>query len=354
MAEFLSNDTIENITEELNWYCSIGNMANIVYVGGHGSFENGEHYLALTNSPNNPDKTNALSTRTISEILAKSKKNIVLFIDTCFSGIGLTNLDQAINILSVHKTHQSFAVIASSQANTTTFDGVFIEALISLIKYGPKHDKTAWGTNDKYIRLGALVTELRKENVQVLDILINGASELRIIPNYSFRPEEPKKRVYFKLALNLLSSGADKHLHEKSEGFTGRHKILREISKWIRTSSNGIFVVTGGAGVGKSAIIGHLARQSTGDYGYENSQYESILEKGTIKLVVHAHKKTLNQVKLELEKVLNLNKCNILIDALDEAFEDEVVAIAAYLRDISKKTECKYSSWYQAQPNCKI
>lgn len=44
--------------------------------------------------------------------------------------------------------------------------------------------------------------------------------------------------------------------------FTGRRAVLRQIVTWMHAETPGIFVVTGSAGCGKSAVVGRIAALS--------------------------------------------------------------------------------------------
>lgn len=79
--------------------------------------------------------------------------------------------------------------------------------------------------------------------------------------------------VFAQLKAMLAGLGADEREHfiPKAQGaelgeiawyFEGRVEERREISQWLRTSPGGLLVVTGPAGSGKSALLGHLVEQS--------------------------------------------------------------------------------------------
>ena len=74
-----------------------------------------------------------------------------------------------------------------------------------------------------------------------------------------------------KAALSRLSPDEQQHFIPKAQGaelgeiawyFEGREQQRREISRWLRESPGGLLVVTGPAGSGKSALLGHLVEQS--------------------------------------------------------------------------------------------
>ncbi|MGH2731744.1 MAG: hypothetical protein ACRDJG_02165 [Actinomycetota bacterium] len=314
-----------------------GAGALIVYVGGHGVIEHHEHYTALDSTSAHPDSMEALWTRQVTLLLARARRDVVLFVDTCFAGASALALDQALGALAASPTSASFGVIGSCRAFETTDDGVFVEALLRLLRDGPQHDKAAWTPQDEAIRPGALAAELRAAQVPVIDVLAHGASELRVIPNPRHDPEEPEGRVHVKLRLRKLSAGAETHLLDKSEGFVGRVALRGEIARWIDGAREGMFVVTGGPGTGKSALMGLLARQSVGDPRVRGAGRGPCLPEGTFDCIVHARQKTIEHIKTELAGVSDGGGATILVDALDEAVAGEAIGIAAHLRSLSRR-----------------
>ncbi len=311
-----------------------GEGALLVYVGGHGLVKAGDHFTALDGTPATPNSINALWTRQVAELLAGASRDVVLFVDTCFAGASATVLQQALDVLAATPTSASFAVITGCRSFETTEDGVFVEALIRLMSDGPQCNLTAWGPLDEAIKPGPLVAELRALGLPVKAVFTDIASELRVIPNFAHDPDEREGRVHVKLRLRRLSAGAETHLLDKSDGFVGRVDLRTEIADWLGTASKGIFVVTGGPGTGKSALMGLLARQSVGD---ELARSGPCVPKGTFHLVVHARQKTLEQIEAELASVTDAEKYTILVDALDEAVVGESIGIAAYLRSLSRR-----------------
>jgi WD40 repeat protein len=310
----------------------------VVYVGGHGLVEAREHYTALDSSPMRLNSLNALWTRQLAQLLASPQRDAVLLIDTCFSGEAVLDVDQALTVLAASPSVAGFALIAACQAFETAEDGAFVEGLVRLMDQGPQHDQTAWTPQDEAIRLGALVGELRAAGLPVREVFADGGSELRVIPNLAHNPAEPEGRVHVKLRLRKLSAGAEAHLLDKSEGFVGRAALRGEIVNWLRHASAGMFVVTGGPGTGKSALMGLLARQSVGDPSAIVDDGPLVPE-GAFDVIVHARQKTFDQVEVEIAPAVEAGPCTILVDALDEAVAGESIGIAAYLRSLSQRPQ---------------
>jgi len=319
--------------------CARGDGTLLVYVGGHGVLQGGEHYTALATTPIRPSSRNAIWTRQLALLLAETGRDIVLLVDSCFSGAGALALEQALAALAATPTTTGFGLVAACRAFETAEDGEFVETLLGLMRAGPRHDTTAWTPKDATIRLGVLMAELRHAGLAVRSVLADGADELRIIPNLQ-EPDEPG-RVHIKVRLRRLSSGAETHLLERSEGFVGRVKLRERIAKWLATTPQGMFVVTGGPGTGKSALMGLLARQSAGDPSARSGAGAPSLDEGTFDVIVHARQKTAGQVRAELAALPEAGRATILVDAVDEAVAGESIAIAAYLRSLARRPQLR-------------
>ncbi len=332
----LKTKDVVDIKKHLTQVISTNDAPIIIYIGGHGTTTHSrEHYLLFDDSPVIPNPLNSLSTREVFSLLATFGKDVIFFIDTCFSGIALLSLEQVLQELSFNENIGSFGVISSNKAYETSLDGLFIEAFIFFIKNGPKHDLTAWGPHDKFIRIGALINELRKEIGNVTDILINGAGELRVIPNYRFNHFELEGRVSDKLD-QRVSCKENEQLRYKPDHFTGRFLLRGKIIEWLNSARKGLFVVTGGPGVGKSALMAILASQSIGGNTTSRFADPPCLKEGTFTNIIHARQKSLNDIRGELEVPLTSESCTILIDSLDESLSGESIGIAAYLNSISR------------------
>lgn len=308
----------------------------VVYVGGHGVVEGGEHYTALNSTGDHPDSLDAIWARQLATVLSSSAADVVLFVDTCFSGQATVALQQALTALADSPTRKGFGLVAACRAFTTTDDGRFLETLLELMREGPRADATAWGPNDESIRLGALVKELDAAGVQVDDVGLHSASELRLLPNPRYDPGDLPGRVHVKLRLRRLSAGAETHLLEKSEGFVGRAEVRRRIADWLESAPGGMFVVTGGPGTGKSALMGLLARQSVGDLTARSVEGPCVAE-NAFDVIVHARQKTTEEVAAELASVRDSTSATVLVDAVDEAVAGEAIGIAAHLRSLARR-----------------
>lgn len=321
----------------------------VLYVGGHGLLDKArEHFTALPMTPTSPSALNALETRTIAKLIGDSGRPVVLIVDSCFSGSATSVVAEALDALQTASKPAGFGLIASCRSYETTRDGEFLEAVIRLMRDGPRANPAFWGPNDEFIPLGPFLAELDAVGAPVSYVQLPGSLSLRALPNLQ-EPAEPG-RVHIKLRLRRLSGGAEAHLLEKSEGFVGRVAVRRRIGEWLATSTDGMFVVTGGPGTGKSAIMGLLARQSAGDPEVRGAGAELVLPAGTFDRVVHARQKTSDEVAAELARLSASVPATILVDALDEAVSDSVVGIAARLKAVAARPGTRVIVGTRASP----
>lgn len=334
----LTFSSIDELTQSLADIVSEGGEALLVYVGGHGIVHARRHYTALDTTPlNSPSSRAALWSGILAELLAGRGRDVLVVLDSCFAGEGAAQvIADAVSALADLPDAPAFGVVASCRALGPAQDGLFAETLLALVREGPVFDINAWGPGDERIRTGALATELEQAGFFVSGNL--KAGELRLLPNPSWNAGEPEGRVNVKAALRRLSRDAGAHLIEKSAHFVGRAHVRREIAEWLASEPRGTFVVTGGPGTGKSALMGLLARQSVGDPVAAALSDAPALAPGTFDVIVHARQKTLEAVREELSAVLVGDaRTTVLVDALDEAVSGEAPGIAAHLASLTRR-----------------
>jgi WD40 repeat protein len=330
--------SIDELTQALADGVRDGGDPLLVYVGGHGIVHARRHYTALdATPPHAPSSRDGLWSATLGELLAGRGRDVLVVLDTCFAGEGAVGIiEEAVSALADLPDARAFGVVASCRAFEPAQDGVFVETLLGLVRDGPRHDINAWTTGDRWIRTGALASELRHAGLQVTGNL--EAGELRLIPNPRWNADELEGRVDVRAALRRLSRDAGTHLIDKSAGFVGRANVRREVVAWLASEPRGTFVVTGGPGTGKSALMGLLARQSVGDPVAVALDDVPAVVPGTFDVIVHARQKTLAAVREELSAATARDApLTVLVDALDEAVSGEALGIAAHLASLARR-----------------
>ncbi|MGH8886287.1 MAG: hypothetical protein ACRDYX_14140, partial [Egibacteraceae bacterium] len=342
----------------------------LLYWGGHGTIDGGRHWLLTRDSPTTGLYGHvAVGPDDLGRVLAHSAaKAVLVVIDACFSDQGLRHIaDAVLSVRAEQHTVPPFGVLASCRLFQEARDGVLVERIISVLQEGPAEDESRWTEHDDLIRIGAFIAELREGLSEQRPEWIDheGIAELRAIPNPRWTGVVHEDDVETKNRLRaLVRSGAVPHFLAASEHFCGRRALLAHVVGWLDREEQGIYVVTGQPGTGKSAVIGWLARLADPD------QRAQLVEAGLVgpsdpsppegafDAVVHVQGKTAAHVLGELALAAGVpgavsadeladrlrergGRLTVLIDALDEAASGQAVACADVLRRLGRVSGCR-------------
>jgi hypothetical protein len=196
---------------------------------------------------------------------AESGANQLLFlVDTCFSGAAVAAGDVAAQILRSRPPEGRYVwvgVLASCLDVETAQDGLFGQRLRELLAHGPRTPelRVRWSPHSRYVRGDDVCDAVLKEwdsDVQTPDFSSRG-SAWWVFPNPLFDEGAPDQVVEH--LLQAARGGAG--LLERS-WFTGRTTEVDQAVGWVRSARPGIYVITGSAGTGKSAIAGRVVSLS--------------------------------------------------------------------------------------------
>lgn len=330
-----------------------------------GGIELGRHYLLTANS--DPEKllNTAVPTGNLAlQIASSSVKLALILIDTCYAGSGLGDIGEVIS--GIRKLfsgeNEGVFVIAATRPKEEADQGALVEALTSVINDGAEagvqqefFEPTAVSRaiNRYFLKKGCR----QRSIAQVTEV---ASEEPPFFPNPRYRPFLPIG-VDLKSQERLSSmdpADISSHWGPRGRGveiqsqagwyFAGRTRILRELVQWLKTPSADAMpqVITGGPGVGKSAVLARLVTMA--DPGYraqaplQDVDPDTIPPKGCIDVAIHAKGKTRAELVRAIsqatgghtedteELVHDLGKRHdpftIVIDALDEAREPELIA----------------------------
>ncbi|WP_370383702.1 hypothetical protein [Catenulispora sp. GAS73] len=244
-------------------------------------------------------------------------------------------------------------VIAASTKHDAAYDGVFSTAVAQVLA------EIADGSIDvypsRYIPFGVLVEQIRRrvaaigvrEQV-VTGTPVDGAPEPPFVPNPR-QPADPGAAHVANGSDEVLRPFLDMdvaldaaHFANRAAGwpldrglrqgvFTGRRELLRELSRWMEDGGAPLRVVTGGAGSGKSAVLGMLVCAAHRDLRAATvGLREAVLEDdlpGVIENLagLHLRERDLRAAVQGLRRQLNLpSAANVLPGTEDDA--DALVA----------------------------
>jgi hypothetical protein len=139
-------ETSTDIVKALsNWFASPDRRSSdcvVIYYAGHGDEGGrfGEHYLFTIESDPQKVTSTAIKTSSLVECFfpratnQECPQNILLILDTCYSGSGGQQLSGVLNTLRGTAPRESgFWIMSSTDADTRAGDGDFIEALTSVM-----------------------------------------------------------------------------------------------------------------------------------------------------------------------------------------------------------------------------
>jgi hypothetical protein len=247
----------------------------VLYWTGHGT-GNGTHYLVTKeSSPFEVTSADALPTRELADLVAKSKaEKVLVVLDTCYSSMGAQSMAAEIYQILNGKTdlpgQSRFAAVIPS-AVLKAQEGVFCRVLLKILAE-PLYPKRTWTDHDDLIPVSALTKTLLKslqdewgEDWQPPRPFTLGWDDL-FLPNPLYRPNQPAMVVetrrwllHIPEALALAARGIE--VGEDGWYFTGRTRLLTELVAWLK-GGTGLVVLSGPPGSGKSAVLGRLVTLS--------------------------------------------------------------------------------------------
>jgi WD40 repeat protein len=358
----------------------------ILYWAGHGkSVEGGDFYLCCPATPSRsePDGRTAITARHLADLLVdKRVQQLVLIVDACGSGGCAGQIADAFR-LKVSRTAAGaslpgLSVITSAAAHQKAREDAFSRALTKVLTEGaPDYPGSLlWTDRDEFITPPDLADALRRvmEDPAFSPYrqspehhMVNSVG--RFFPNPRYRGSLPDVEVEQRRSA-FLDVDIVEHFMVKFRGidagaqtgwyFTGREEILRDTVTWMAEARNGMRVVTGRPGCGKSAVLGRLAVLSSGKYRdmltrehrFDDAPAGTMPERDAIDAGVHAKGRTLMECVQVLADALEIatpedgwqtagefihavaklpGRTTVMLDALDEAAADNPHIIATDL-----------------------
>ena len=253
-----------------------------VYLAGHGEIlpvgDTGFEYVLLPADASPRDlRRRAIKSSDLAEwMLAETPvRRLLLIVDTCFSGMG--GLNFALNALArvgipaqfTETDSSGVVVVTATQPTQQAIPGAFTTAFTRAVR-----SQATAGHVPGALSLDAVMAVLKEDpklpaSQQAQWSLLAGGGK---IPDFFPNPRrdtalidldlaEQDRRWRARLALERrrVTEMRDQFV-PRSLGFTGRHRALAEIGRWIKTTAdNRPMIVTGDPGSGKTAVLGLLA-----------------------------------------------------------------------------------------------
>ncbi|MBS2966025.1 tetratricopeptide repeat protein [Actinocrinis puniceicyclus] len=294
---------------------------------------------------------------------------VLMVLDTCHSGTAVG--EQIVDTIAEQRSlppgrASGLLVIASCQpGEKADTAGLLIDALERVLRVGPNRApsrpyRRAWSVHNPGVTAADVVDIVLDEwpdDAGQLPVQASTGKLLPIFRNPQWRPDTGAQLVE-----HLASAARGVAAREDGWFFTGRRRVLGEIVSWLAKDQPGVFVVTGPAGSGKSAVVGRIAALSDADERAALLAHRPLADDdpdpglGSVDAVVHLRGLTVDQVaeraahSLGLERPENYAglikdvarwhqvpgresapRLTLILDGLDEM---TAVASAAFVRDL--------------------
>lgn len=350
----------------------------IIYWAGHGVHTPHGDFLLVRDSPrDDQDDDVAISARHLAgKVAAWRVRHAVVVIDACYSG---GSAQEVADLLGRAFTQQTFpdgepniSIIASCGPFDQVQDGYFAERFAAVVRDGGS--SRDWAPGNDYVYPFQVVDEINAEAARLGHPRARHraiGSPPRLIPNpKAMALPTDDVHTQARRQQRILDTGLRDHFRRAAGGievdstgwfFAGRTRILSDLLTWLDTDhASGLRVITGKPGSGKSAVLGRIATLSHPAYrdlaeqegALEGAAPGTIPREGLIDVALHARNKSLHDCwdllasglgitpppdgwrsSAELiDRVTALHRpVRIIIDALDEARRDAILAIATDL-----------------------
>lgn len=263
--------------------------------------------IALFCGDYEPSKpANKVTGRLLAEVLAQQAAiQIVVILDTCKAGIGVDSITETFRRHVKSRSYPvgrepQLAVLSSAGNQEFARDGVFAEAMAHVLRHGPPASTAtynSWTQHDILITPYELFDAIRQRLHDIdahqqpdFNQAISVPGFFPFLPNRRHNPYRPDAIVETLRQRAFAESDLLEHFLIKFRGidtltadgwhYSPRPEPQARITRWL-LDGDGILIVTGPPGSGKSALLGWLAAISMPEY---RGHVAAMLSDGGIKL----------------------------------------------------------------------
>ncbi|WP_406329305.1 AAA family ATPase [Streptomyces sp. NBC_00203] len=338
-----------------------GNGPAIVLWSGHGQLRNDRLRLIVhdTLDIKDSEQTYGMDTLT-SATLRSGADQILLLVDTCYSGAGvMASLDEALADLAAKTLPPGrsnwLGVVASCRPQEKAEGrGILLATVAEVLRNGPraKSYRHEWSPRNGQITGSAVIQA-------ALDQWPEDEGQLPI-PAFlgrdrpMFHNPQKEKKPEPELVEHLVRAARGVARVEEGWFFSGRRRVLREIVDWCKAEEPGLFLVTGSAGSGKSAVLGRISTLADRVHRADIEKHGALREDdpaprvGTVNGSLHLRGLTVQQLAEAIARELKLDAPEtpaaliadverewpasgpppvLVLDGLDEAASDQAAPI---------------------------
>ncbi|WP_332759616.1 caspase family protein [Streptomyces sp. MT206] len=251
------------------WRATGGHGPAVVLWSGHGVLDDRELRLIVRDTVDPEFDGEVHSANLLASTASLSGADqVLLLIDTCHAGAGVVpSLEKALGRLSQRNLPPGrwawFGVIASCRPQEKAeAGGVLLDAFARVLREGPRTDeyRHEWSRRNGQVSgntvIQAVLAEWPSEvGHRPLDAM-TGRDRLMFANPLRAAATEPE------LVEHLVQAARGAAPDDEGWFFSGRRRVLGEITEWLEARRPGLFLVTGSAGSGKSAVLGRIATLS--------------------------------------------------------------------------------------------
>jgi len=329
----------------------------VLYYTGHGELVDDNLFLLTRDYKSGLHSSTAFQVDQLGKMIAgrdssgeyRRTRRFLLILDTCYSGTGVFEIINKLSSQFSKGINDSmFYILSASFPNEEAMAGGLAKALLNVLE-----DNSLGGTQQKFIFFDQIVPAINvrlKAHKVLFSNITSPSVEPEFFPNPFYVPGIPANLTVKEIKSAIEGNELLEFWDPKSRGldqefqsgwyFTGREKILGELSDWLNDDKNMYpHIITGRAGSGKSAILSRIVTISDKEY-FEKLPFEEKRKAEkyyfNIDLAIYAKGKSMDEVvkrfanHFEIEPTISeilktlkdLNKVfRIVIDALDESSE---------------------------------
>ncbi|MCX5306422.1 tetratricopeptide repeat protein [Streptomyces sp. NBC_00160] len=330
----------------------------VVVWSGHGELHREELRLIVHDTRRARDEEETYTARLLaSAALGCGADQLLLLIDTCHAGAGVLEslrealADHAERSLPPGRTAW-FAMVASCRPHETADGGgLLLDAVTQVLRDGPRRAdgyRHEWSRRNRQVTGAAVLDAVqarwpRDAGQQPLAVVLG--RDRPMFPN-------PRRRAapQAELVEHLVRAARGAERVDEGWFFTGRRRALGAIVAWLKAGEPGLFLVTGSAGSGKSAVLGRISTLSSARYRADVKEHGALRPGdpdpgvGAVAASVHVRGLTVAQLALVLAEQLDLDPPSapsaliadverelrrpvLVVDGLDEAAPEQAAQI---------------------------
>ncbi|WP_328870823.1 tetratricopeptide repeat protein [Streptomyces sp. NBC_00287] len=369
-------DVLRSSVEEWRkrWETGGSHGPAIVVWSGHGVLQGQKLRLVVHDTDAVDDEEQTYSARLLTSAAVRSHADqVLMLIDTCHAGAGVVeSVQKALSAWSVRSLPEGRAtwlgVVASCRPQEKAEGrGILLEAVSDVLRNGPrtKSYRHEWSPRNWRVTGAAVIQAALEQWPEDEGQRPIPASLGQDMPMFGNPHKAEKAEAELVEHLVRAAAGADRV--EEGWFFTGRRRVLGEIVDWLAAREPGLFLVTGSAGSGKSAVLGRVATLSDPRHRADIEKHEALHEDdpdpgvGSVDVPLHLRGLTVQQLAEAIARRLRLNVPQtpaaliadveqewssaerppvLLLDGLDEAAPEQAAPIVEQLLSPLSRMAC--------------